>query len=60
MLNGVSWKNLSDPAGLVRVWTMKRAGHCEGTGGTSLNISSHNSRHSLQIRVSPADAMAVI
>src|SRR5215472_3420944 len=34
------------------------ADHGEGTGGTSLNISSHNSRHWSQIRESPADAMA--
>lgn len=58
MLNGVSWENLSGPAGLVRMWTMKRADHCEGADDSSLTISSHSSRHSLQIRLSPADAMA--
>jgi len=36
-----------------------RAGHRDATGGgSSVSISSHNSRHSLQIRASPADAMA--
>jgi hypothetical protein len=36
----------------------KRADHRKGMGGSSLNILSHSSRHSLQIRASLADAMA--
>ena len=41
---------------LVSIWPgvdLKQADHREGTGGSSLNISSHSSRHSLQIRGSP-------
>jgi uncharacterized protein YjbJ (UPF0337 family) len=35
-----------------------RADQRKGTGGSSFNIPSHSSRHSSQIRLSPADAIA--
>ena len=46
-------------AGAVRpVTAAKTSGHRVASGGTSLSISSHRSRHWPQIRVGPADAMA--
>lgn len=40
------------------VTAAKTSGHRIASGGTSLSISSHRSRHWPQIRVGPADAMA--